>query len=594
MHRTYVVRIILFLVTGILFWTFMLVRQLYTVQIVRHDELSNKARRLCSYSVSERGRRGSILDRNGQLLASDVIYFDVSAYKPKLFKYKGKDGKNIKVSKEDLIHDLNLVFNTPKEDLRRRFNSEQRQIVVAKEVEVSLVDMIKSDNFDTLPIASFLKHPKLLRRLDFEKSYRRFYPNDKLLAHVIGYQSFDDQLHHNVGRIGIEKAWEEDLRPKKEGKISYLRGAQGNIIQFSEVSRTEPEHGSNVYLTIREQIQSIIEIELQKMVDEFSPKAAYVMMANPKTGAILGMAQYPSYNLNDRSTVKPEELKNRMLLDYFDPGSTMKGVSIAAALDAGVVRLDNVFDCEKGYWYYGGKRLKDSHPNDYLTVAEIVQQSSNIGTAKVAIELGKPRLYSALRRFGFGQRPNVGLGPEEPGILRRPSNWYKVSITRIPMGQGISVTAMQMLQAYCALANDGVMMQLHAVDRIEDPNYDKVTVFQPRVKRRVIGRRATKDIIKALSLVTQTGGTARRAAIEGINVAGKTGTSQKVVNGTYSHSKYVASFIGFLPAENPEFVLMVVADEPMKSHYGGVVAAPTFKKIAVETLKYIQTDPLEK
>lgn len=593
MHRGYVVRIILFVVLGIIAWNYFLIKQLYHIQVERHDELLGKARILASYTVKEEGRRGSILDKNGKLLASDLIHFEVSLYKPKFKKVKNKKGKKERVDQGKLIEDLNTVFTTPASVLKKRLKpGKPFQIIVAKEVKISLYDMIQSNTFSESDIAKNLNYPSLFRKLDFRKTYSRFYPNDRLLSHVIGYQSFDEETKSNVGRIGIEKAWNESLKPKKEGEISYLRGAKGNIVRFSEVSRKEPVHGSNVYLTVREPIQNIIETELKKLIDNFDPKSAYIMMANPKTGAILGMAQYPNFNLNDRSNLKQDQLRSRMLLDYFDPGSTMKGVSIAAALDAGVVQLHDRFYCEKGYW--GRWKLKDSHPNEYIDVATIIQESSNIGTAKVAMVLGKTRLWSYLRKFGFGLRPQLGLGQENPGQLLHPRKWWDISITRIPMGQGISVTAAQMLQAYCALANDGVMMQLYAVDRVEDPNNESVKVFQPKLKRRVISSETTQKITQALSLVTQSGGTARRAAIDGINVAGKTGTSQKVVNGRYSHSKYVASFIGFLPAENPEFVLMVVADEPKKSHYGGVVAAPTFKNIAVETLKYIQMDPLEK
>jgi cell division protein FtsI (penicillin-binding protein 3)/stage V sporulation protein D (sporulation-specific penicillin-binding protein) len=313
-------------------------------------------------------------------------------------------------------------------------------------------------------------------------------------------------------------------------------------------------------------------------------------MANPKTGAVLGMAQYPNYDLNHRTGVTPAEMKNRMLLDYFDPGSTMKGVSISGALDYGVVDLDSKFYCEKGYW--SKYRLKDSHPSEILSVAEIIQHSSNIGTAKIALLMGANRLYSVMRRFGFGQPTNIGLGKEGVGILNPVNKWDGLTITRIPMGQSVSVTAVQMMQAYCALANGGVMMQLHVVDRVENPNNGEMTIFQNQVKRRVIKPSTAKKITQALSLVTKAGGTARRAAIEGIDVAGKTGTSQKVVNGRYSHSKYIASFIGFLPADDPQIVLMVVVDEPHGSHYGGIVAAPTFKSIAEQTLLLLEGDPL--
>jgi len=571
-------------------WGIAIALKLYDVQVVRHDELEAKRAQMTSYSIELTGKRGGIYSYFKRRLASDFTYYKVVAYKPRLTTYR-RDGNKEVVDKQKFIDDLHLVFKTPKSLLKRRLESSSKQVVVAKEIDVGLARILENKEYKKLDCYKDLHYPILLGKLSYKKSYRRFYPNTNFLSHVIGFLSFDDQNRQEpVAQSGIEKVWDEALKPKKKGKVSYTTGYHGSVVNHYKVVREDPENGSNIYLTIRSNIQRVIEDELRKLVDKYKPKSTYVVMANPKTGAILGMAQYPNYDLNHRTGVTPEEMKNRMLLDYFDPGSTMKGVSIAGAIDYGVVDLDSKFYCENGYW--PRYRLKDSHASKDLTVAQIIAQSSNIGTAKIALMLGKGRVYSIMRRFGFGQPTNVGLGREGLGILNKVKDWDGLTITRIPMGQSVSVTAVQMLQAYCTLANDGVMMQLHVVDRVENPNNGEVQIFQAETKRRVIKSSTAKKITEALSLVTKAGGTARRAAIEGMDVAGKTGTSQKVVNGRYSHSKYIASFIGYLPADDPQIVLMVVVDEPKGSHYGGVVAAPTFKSIAEQTLLILDGKPL--
>ncbi|MCK5834556.1 MAG: penicillin-binding protein 2 [Lentisphaeria bacterium] len=571
-------------------WGIAIALKLYDVQVLRHTELETKRTKLTSHHEELTGKRGGIYSFYKRRLASDFTFCKVKGYKPYL-KYYYRDGVKEIVDNQKLSEDLHLLFNTPKHTLIRRLNSKSVQVILAKEIEVGLAKVLENKEFDKLDCFKDLYYPNLLNKLTYVKSYRRFYPNNNFLSHVIGFLSFDDfNRSMPVAQSGIEKVWDAELKPKKKGRVSYTKGYEGSVVNNYKVERIQPENGSNIYLTIRSNIQRVIESELKKLVKKYKPKSTYVVMANPKTGAILGMAQYPNYDLNHRTGVTPEEMKNRMLLDYFDPGSTMKGVSIAGAIDEGVVGLNTTFYCENGYW--GKYRLKDSHASKKLTVSEIIAQSSNIGTAKIALLLGEERVYSTMHRFGFGQSTNIGLGREGGGLLNKVKNWDGYTITRIPMGQSVSVTAVQMVQAYCTLANDGVMMKLHVVDRVENPNNGEVRVFQAKKKRRVIKSSTAKKITKALALVTKKGGTARRAAMEGIEVAGKTGTSQKVVDGRYSHSKYIASFIGYLPADDPKIVLMVVVDEPVGSHYGGVVAAPTFKAIAEQTLLILGGKPL--
>jgi cell division protein FtsI/penicillin-binding protein 2 len=306
----------------------------------------------------------------------------------------------------------------------------------------------------------------------------------------------------------------------------------------------------------------------------------------------MAWAQTPSFDANNRQVMDPKRWQNRLLVDGFEPGSVMKGVSLAGALDYGVVELGSRVFCEQGKWEYCRRILHDSgHKYGTLTVAQIVQKSSNIGTAKIALQMGETRLYQTFVRFGFGRPTGIGFPEEENGIMRAVNKWDGLSVTRLPIGQGILVTPLQMVQAYCSLANGGTMMQLYVVDRIENPDTGLCEVTVPRVVRRTVKPESARSMVQALKLVTTTEGTAPKAAVEGHEVAGKTGTAQKVIDGQYSYCKYVSSFIGFVPADNPAFTLLIVADEPQRAHYGGTVAAPTFSRIAERTLRYLQIAP---
>jgi cell division protein FtsI/penicillin-binding protein 2 len=264
-------------------------------------------------------------------------------------------------------------------------------------------------------------------------------------------------------------------------------------------------------------------------------------------------------------------------------------------LDAGIVTLDSAFDCEDGLWFYRGRSLRDSgHRYGVLRVWEIIQKSSNIGTAKIALLMGERRVFDTLTNFGFGKPTGLGLEGEAPGIFRPLEKWDALSISRFPIGQGILVTPLQMLQAYCTLANGGLMRQLRVIDRLVDPVSGRADVYPNLAKWRVVREDAVQKIVQALKLVAREGGTAPKAAVPGYDVAGKTGTAQKVIDGQYSTTKFVASFIGFVPADDPAFVLLVAADEPdpKRGYYGGTVAAPTFSRIAEKTLRYLQIAPL--
>ncbi len=547
----------------------LLAKHLYALQVERHDELVVKARHKYTASRTSAGNRGRIFDMNGNLLVGNIACQDIRALP-----------ENIKEERRAYLIDcLVRELDVQASVLRQRLASGLKEIVIKNEVDLQTANRLKA-----------LELPGLR----FVDTQRRQYPKGRMLANVLGFTQRANVEGHSInqGVMGIEAICNNELAPRF-GRVTYERDRKGRQLHRETPKAPESLDGKNVYLTIHEPIQHIVETELAELVREFAPKTAYAIMSDPRTGAILAVAQIPSFDPNDRRDDERAHWTSRFVSDIYEPGSAMKGISIAAAIDCGVVNLNTVYDCEKGYWFYAGRMLRDAgHKYEDMSVADIVKHSSNIGTAKIAIDMGEPRLYQALRRFGFGQPTGIELPAETAGIFRPLSRWDSLSITRFPIGQGLGVTPLQMVQAYGSLANNGDMMKLHLIDRIEDPITGEV-IRRPAVFKNATVRPSTvKQITAALTLVTQEGGTATRAAVPGYDVAGKTGTAQKFVNGTYNSGKYTASFIGYVPADNPELVLLIVADEPAKrSYYGGTVCGPAFSRIAEETLRYLNTPP---
>lgn len=457
-------------------------------------------------------------------------------------------------------------------------------------------------------------------------SWMRVYPLDCELANLLGYvndveedycmvsgvgaealplQAQATKVTISQGMTGIESLMDGFLRPTY-GKFTYKHYRGGRPAEEGVNYQVRPENGADIYLTIEEPIQQILEEELAAACEKHDPDHAYAIMMEPSTGAILAVAQYPQFNPNDRSTFVPENTRNHFIAMSYEPGSIMKPVSLSAVLGSRQATLDTPIDCEKGVWFYCGIPLHDSHACGMLTFAGVIQQSSNIGTAKFAVNLGGEAMYRHLQQFGLGERTGLGFYPEggAPTVFRREDcgrfaeyrHWDKLSITRFPIGQGLRVTPMQILQMWSALANRGVMMQPYIVDRVRYPD-GHLVYSVPTVKGRPISPEVADQMTAALKLVTQKEGTGRRAAIPGFEVAGKTGTAQLWVNadkekglpGYYSTKEYFASFIGYVPAEQPRFLLLVSLDNPkVGAHTGGAASAPIFQRIAVRTLEYMQ------
>lgn len=512
-----------------------------------------------------RGPRGRIFDRNGNLLASDTAARHVYA-DPKFILENGNITNVCNALVSRFALDRNAVW--------KLLNQPERQYVrIQKFVRAEAVEPLQAMH---------------LKGLGFEEVAIRDYPKGVLGAHVIGFANYE-----GVGSAGIEQRMNSELKGVPGLRISQKDGRRHEIYSRRTVD-IEPQPGADVYLTIDQQIQHFTEKALDHLNEKFAPNAAWAIVQNIRTGEILAMASLPTYNPNRFNTAPIEWMRNRAINYTYEPGSTFKAVIIASALDGGIVQSSEIFDCENGAWLFGGKILHDSHPEGLLSVADIIQKSSNIGAAKVAIKMGDQKVYEAMRAFGFGSQTGIDLPGEDAGIIWKTARWSKLSISRIAMGHEVLVTSLQILNALSAIANDGILLRPQIIHKVVGADGQTLSSLQPEVIGRPIRAATAREMQRLLERVTQPGGTATKAAIKGYRVGGKTGTAQKVnlEEGGYYRNKYIASFVGFLPVENPEISMIVVADEPTKrGQYGGTVCAPYFKEIADQTMRYLRIPP---
>ena len=579
-RSSYAARIII--IALILIFAFLLIAiRLYNVQILKHNILYSKAKKKYTAVKKIHGTRGQIYDKKGHLLVGNVPCIDIRA-NPQLVGGKDKCRELAGFFARKLHVNPTVIFK--RLATKKRNGRNIYEVVIKNSVSLDEAKSIQEEI-----------HDRKFKGIYFFDSIKRYYPKNELLSNVLGFINMDRLKVVPVS--GIEKAYNSLLAPVKVKASVFERSREGVPLTYGYSKLTEGKSGKDIYLTISEPIQAIVEEELDKIMEKWKPEMAYAVMVNPKTGSILAMAQRPTFDPNNRKDMHPDTWVNRIVTDGFEPGSTMKPLIISKALDLGIVKPDTKFFCENGYWVYAGKRLRDTHSYGEIDVTEIVQKSSNIGTAKISLLMGERRLYHLLRQYGFGQKTNIPFQPEATGILRKVKDWDKLSITRFPIGQGILVSPLQLLGAYTALANKGERMKLRIVDKIVDTETEEMYEFPVKSEGVVIKNKGSvKEIVDMMKLVTKRGGTAWRAGVSGYEVAGKTGTSQKWIDGAYSHSKYFASFIGFVPADNPAFILLIVLDEPKDKYYGGTVAGPAFREISLKTLRYLdipETNPEE-
>jgi len=539
----------------LLFFIFCLTR-LFFIQFFRSSYLKEIAQRQHNLFIELEPRRGTIYDTNLKPQAINVARDSLYACPLEISK---KD-------KEKIISQLASILNVSRQYLEERLSRKKNFVWLARKISPQQRKKIEDLGIEGL---------------GFIKESKRCYPNDYLLSHVLGFAGLD-----NVGLEGIELYYDEYLRGEK-GFAFFLRDARQKKLDLIE-KMIPARDGNDLVLTIDEVIQYIVEQQLNKLIKTSHAKAASIIVINPSTGAILAMANWPTYNLNEPDNTSEDKRRNRAICDLFEPGSVFKIVTAAAALEEKKVMEKERFFCENGAYQVATHILHDHQPHGWLSFQEVIEQSSNIGTTKVAQRLGQDILYHYIKLFGFGNKLGIDLPGEIGGMIKEPRFWSKISISAIPIGQEVGVTALQLVSAISVIANGGKLMRPYLVRQIQDKYGQKIKEFSPTVIREVISLDTTNRLKKILMGAVERG-TGKLAKVEGINVAGKTGTAQKLEpNGTYSHHKFVASFAGFAPVEDPLIAVVVVVDEPHPYYFGGVVAAPVFKNIVKEVIPYLR------
>lgn len=596
----------LVVLTGVLGLAFAgLCARLVVLQVHDHEKYRAVAERKKVYLREP--RRGDIVDINGNPLATSVPVKKLFANPRFLGPYYLDAARALapvlEMAEADLARKLQPVVLRTNEFGMRLTNAWvnlKKKVSLDKwhQVTQTLAQMTFGVDERTLSPAQ-KRHFQAVRQKGIyaEDDQQRVYPGCQLAAHVLGFVSDEDLEFNDMsvteisGKYGIERWFNHQLRGVRGWRVSETDHRKRELVVYRQ-QEVEPRPGMNVVLTLDMVIQNIVETTLADTMQKHNPKAVSAMVVRPATGEILAMAVLPTFDPNRPGEAKPDHMRNRVVADTYEPGSTFKIVAISAGLQERLVQLTDTINCENGLWFYAGRPLKDHGHYSVITVETVVGKSSNIGTAKVALMLGEERLYRYVRAFGFGSKTEVTLDGEVSGILYHPRSWDKLKITRIPIGQGIAVTHIQMMMAMCAIANKGKLMRPMLVSRLEDQNGHVFAQYQPQVVRQVVSERTAREMATALKMVVSTNGTAQRARLDNYSVAGKTGTAEKPLNGAYT-DEYVASFVGFFPADNPEVCISVVMDEPEKEkgYYGGLTAAPVFRTIAEQTAKYLKVRP---
>jgi cell division protein FtsI (penicillin-binding protein 3) len=526
-------------------------------------EFAREAVRQHRQRVVLTGQRGQIVDRNGELLASSLSV-------PSLYVRPGQ------LPKEGaIVRELARAVELSESRVRSRLAHPQPFVWLRRHATPRHRDALAALD---IPGTGHVAEP------------RRFYPHGALASHVLGFVNVDSR-----GQEGLERAFDDRIRGERLEMV-YERDARGRTF-VTDRARRLPMVGSSVELTLDAGIQAVAERELARGVQEAKAVGGIAIVADPATGEILAMASVPSFDPNteivDRSAAWRARTRNLAVSTVYEPGSTMKAVFAAAALEEKVTSPDRQYFCENGAFRFASHTIRDAHPHGLLSFAEVVQYSSNICTSKVAAQLGAERWYAYLRAFGFGQRTGIELPAEGPGILRPVTSWAAIDLATHSFGQGIAVTPLQMVTAIGAIANGGMLMQPHVVRRVVAADGTVLVDRKPVVVRRVISARVAQTTAELLRrAVEEKGGTGARAKLDEFHVAGKTGTSQKARVGARGYSeKRIGSFVGFVPVEAPRLVALVVIDEPSTTSYGGVVAAPVFRAIASEALRILDVVP---
>jgi cell division protein FtsI (penicillin-binding protein 3) len=546
-HRLYILGGLLLL------WLSVICLRLVYLQIFRYGDFQQRADHQQQRSINVSAKRGIIFDRQGNELAMSIMVDSAFAVPSEV---------------PDLPNAISLITRITGEDARfvlADCRAHKTFCWVARKANAETIERIRALN---------------LQGIHFQKESKRFYPKRELAAQVLGYVGTDDG-----GLSGIEREYDEQLRGQP-GRMQISVDARKKW--FARIEK-EPEAGDNLVLTIDEKIQYIAERELEQAIKDTHAIAGTVIVENPRTGEILALANRPTFNTNIKKQIKNEALKNRAVSDVYEPGSTFKLVTISGALEERITRPEEVFDCQMGSIVINGMRIRDSKPHGLLTVSDVLAESSDVGAIKIALRLGEDRFYKYIRAFGFGQQTGIELPGETRGLTKPVNRWSKVSIGAISMGQEIGVSPIQLAAMVSTFANDGVWEAPRIVATTTPPSIIPQTfVFRPEHERRVISAMTAAQMRQMMRGVVIYG-TGRKAVLEGYTAAGKTGTAQKVdpATGGYSRTKYVGSFAGFAPINNPAVTVAVILDSAVGLHQGGQVAAPVFQRVTQQVLEYL-------
>jgi cell division protein FtsI (penicillin-binding protein 3) len=526
------------------------------LQVLQAAELTAKADRQHQTTVSVEGVRGAIVDRHGKVLAMNLEVPSVYGV-PTVLDSPARTAR-----------ELAPLLHVRSEELERKLRQQRGFVWLARKVDPDrrhLVERVSS-----------------MEGVGVKMEGRRFYPKGPLLSHVLGFAGMDGE-----GLEGIERRYEKELRGEKRA-IVLQKDARGRAVFPKGLSEEPaPAPGHQLVLTIDEVIQYIVEKELEEAVARSRAKSGTAIVLDPGSGALLALAVSPRFNPNAIAGLEPDRWRNRAVADAYEPGSTMKAILAAAAIEEGVMTPTTLVYGEQGRLAVSNTVIHDHEKLGWMSFAQVVQKSSNVGAAKVGMALGEERLYRYFRAFGFGERTEIDLPGETAGLLKNPKEWGKRTAASVSMGQEIGVTPIQMVSAMAAIANGGILMKPYVVSEIRDAHGQVIKRVLPSVKRRVISPETARTVTSILEGVV-TDGTGSKAAIEGFRVAGKTGTAQKIDPRTraYSTTKFVSSFAGYVPAENPKLAMIVVIDEPSGEAWGGTVAAPVFRRVGEQVLKY--------
>jgi len=539
----------------------------YSLMVERAPALREMAEAQYLRDVSLSPKRGTIYDRNGAELAVSVDVDSVWA-NPRELRAGGMDPQRV-------ADGLSRLLGVDAGVVAERLRSDRYFVWIKRHVS---------------PQEGLAVRKLAVAGVHTSEESRRYYPNRELASHVLGFANVDGK-----GIEGLELTLEDRLRGSADS-VPAIRDRRGVVVFSEQLLDDRAAQGDDVTLTIDRTIQRLAEQELQLAVRTFEAKAGTIVVMDVRNGEILAMANFPTFNPNNPSGESMSHRRNRAITDRFEPGSTIKPFTIAGALALGAIRPDELIPCENGTMQVGKSRkdvIHDTHGYESLTPAQVLAYSSNIGTAKVGIELGKARLYQVLRRFGFGSRTELALPGETAGILRHYQKWYDLDAATISFGQGMSSTVLQLATAMGALANKGRLMRPLLIKRISDSRGGTLEEALPDVRRQAVPAHVANLLADMLTGVTGPGGTGEEAAIEGYLVAGKTGTAQKAdyVRGGYAEDKWSSSFVGFAPADAPRVVTAVMIDEPMIAHYGGHVAGPVFRRVTLGALRQLGVPP---